>query len=196
MARAQLLSLIFLILVVDFHPMNTHADTSNSGQLNVRTQNRPERIQNGPLSGIRFRAFGGRSPVKEYGFSVEQYPQEIVIRTYKIWYNGQNKLDVKERLSIQEYEALWMKLEKLGVWNLKEVSERWYFDTFKHEFIFSSQDGKTHKVETTELEGPLWEIVLLLNALSEKELGIKLYNDERKKLNLDESLDSKRRRWY
>lgn len=132
-----------------------------------------ELVREIPISQIGIISSGGRSDIKEYGMTVKEYDELIVIRVFKTPYSEKEAVDKKAILSKEEYEELWKRLEKLNIWSLKDVREPGYLDAFEHDLIFSRND-RNHQIHTTSLE-PIQGIIDPLNELSKKKLGITLY---------------------
>lgn len=148
-------------------PANSNAEETSMGKYR-------DLIEGIPISQTGFRAYGGRSPIEEYGITVKEYPDKIVLRSFQIWRRGDDGFDKETIISKQEYENLWNEIEKFDIWKQKS-SLAPYFDGFVYDFTFL-RNGKAHNVEAGEV-GLLDNVARLLDRLAYNKLGVRLYDD-------------------
>lgn len=172
--RFSVLFFCCLCVTINLTILSTLAATKTEG--NAPMGNYGELIEGSPVSQIGFRATGGRSPVEEYGITVKEYSDRIVIRSFEKWARGEKGFDKEATLSKEEYKELWTRIEKYNVWTIKKSQTPLFFDAFWYDFVFL-KDGKLNEVnETQGLEGGLRNVALILDELGKKKLGVSLYS--------------------
>lgn len=165
--------LFVVLLILSWYLWETVS--ASIGEIELPTSNQQNRSEVNFVSEIEFKASGGRSPVQEYGIVLREYPKEIVLRVFKVWWRGEQTLDKEVTISKEEYETFWEQVNRLGVWELGDQFFSPYSDGFTHEFVFV-KNGKSKKLVSLNPEGPVWELINLLDDLCIQKLGVSLYN--------------------
>ena len=138
-------------------------------------------LEGPPISEIGFKASGGRSPVEEYGITVKEYPDKIVIRSFELWRReeegGFNKETVLTR---EEYENLWLEITRYNVWNLSDSFEAQHTDAFTYEFVFLKNKQTKRILDYGLSEPKLVDIARFLDQLASSKLGFSLFDKRAK----------------